>query len=70
MFMQEKWSWECWNHEQGKKGSGDYITTIILLAALLLDGLAWTPSPKEKTLYGLYVIKKTKAAVSLQTQNT
>ena len=20
--------WECWNHEQGKKGSGDYITSV------------------------------------------
>ena len=47
------------------------ITSLSYAAIiLLLDGLAWTPSPKEKTLYGLYVIKKTKAAVSLQTQNT
>ena len=21
--------WECWNHEQGKKGSGDYITSSV-----------------------------------------
>ena len=21
--------WECWNHEQGKKGSGDYITSPV-----------------------------------------